>query len=76
MDQLKDVLGVGPIEYLMHWRMAVARDELRRRTRSISEIALAVRIQSAIVQHIVHHSGGLFYKTVSGQATLRSRLVW
>jgi AraC-like DNA-binding protein len=44
--RFKDVLGVGPIEYLMHWRMAVAKDELRRGTRSISEIALAVGFQS------------------------------
>jgi AraC-like DNA-binding protein len=45
--RFKDVLGVGPIEYLMHWRMAVAKDELRRGTRSISEIALAVGFQSS-----------------------------
>ena len=44
--RFKEVLGVGPIEYLMHWRMAVAKDELRRGTRSISEIALAVGFQS------------------------------
>jgi len=44
--RFKGVLGVGPIEYLMHWRMAVAKDELRRGTRSISEIALAVGFQS------------------------------
>jgi AraC-like DNA-binding protein len=46
-SRFKDVLGVGPIAYLMHWRMAVAKDELRRGTRSISEIALAVGFQSA-----------------------------
>jgi AraC-like DNA-binding protein len=44
--RFKDVLGVGPIEYLMRWRMAVAKVELRRGTRSISEIALAVGFQS------------------------------
>jgi len=46
-SRFKDVLGIGPIEYLMHWRMAVAKDELRRGTKSISEIALAVGFQSA-----------------------------
>jgi AraC-like DNA-binding protein len=30
----------------MHWRMAVAKDELRRGKRSIGEIALAVGFQS------------------------------
>ena len=44
--RFKEVLGVGPIEYLMHWRMAVAKDELRRGARSISEIALVVGFQS------------------------------
>ena len=44
--RFRNVLSVGPIEYLMRWRMAVARDELRRGTRSISEIALAVGFQS------------------------------
>ncbi|MGI4755629.1 MAG: AraC family transcriptional regulator [Janthinobacterium lividum] len=45
--RFRDVLGVGPIEYLMRWRMAVAKDELRRGTRSIGEIALAVGFQSS-----------------------------
>jgi AraC-like DNA-binding protein len=44
--RFKGVLGIGPIEYLMRWRMAVAKDELRRGTRSISEIALVVGFQS------------------------------
>jgi AraC-like DNA-binding protein len=45
--RFKNVLGVGPIEYLMHWRMAVAKDELRRGKRSIGEIAPAVGFQSS-----------------------------
>lgn len=45
--RFKQVLGVGPIEYLMRWRIAVAKDELRRGVRSIGEIALAVGFQSA-----------------------------
>jgi AraC-like DNA-binding protein len=40
--RFKQLLGMGPIEYLMRWRMAVAKDELRRGARSIGEIALAV----------------------------------
>jgi AraC-like DNA-binding protein len=46
-SRFKHVLGVGPIEYLMRWRIAVAKDELRRGTKSIGEIALAVGFQSA-----------------------------
>jgi AraC-like DNA-binding protein len=41
------VMGIGPIEYLQRWRMAVAKDELRRGTRGVGEIGLAVGFQSA-----------------------------
>jgi AraC-like DNA-binding protein len=41
------VVGSGPIEYLLRWRMALAKDELRRGTRSIGEIAFDVGFQSA-----------------------------
>ena len=40
------VVGLGPIEYLQHWRMALAKDDLRRGTRSIGEVALAIGFQS------------------------------
>jgi AraC-like DNA-binding protein len=45
--RFKNVLGVGPIEYLMSWRIAVAKDELRQGRRSIAEIALAVGFRSS-----------------------------
>ena len=38
-------VGVGPIEYLQKWRIALAKDELRLGHRSIGEIALAVGFQ-------------------------------
>lgn len=41
------VVGIGPIKYLQQWRIAIAKDELRRGGRSISEIALAVGFQSS-----------------------------
>lgn len=41
------VVGVGPMEYLQQWRIAIAKDELRRGSRSIGEIALAVGFQSS-----------------------------
>ncbi len=40
------IVGVGPIEYLQQWRIALAKDELRRGTSSVGEIALAIRFLS------------------------------
>ena len=45
--RFRKVMGTGPIEYLQQWRMALAKDELRRGTRSIGEIAVAVGFHSA-----------------------------
>lgn len=41
------VMGTGPIEYLQQWRMALAKDELRRGTHTMGEIALSIGFQSA-----------------------------
>jgi AraC-like DNA-binding protein len=41
------VVGLTPIEYLLRWRMTLAKDELRHGTRSIGEIALAIGFQSS-----------------------------
>jgi AraC-like DNA-binding protein len=41
------VAGIGPIEYLMHWRMALAKDELQRGKLSIGQIALAIGFKSS-----------------------------
>ena len=45
--RFQKVMGTGPIEYLQRWRMALAKDELRRGTRSIGEIAFAIGFQSS-----------------------------
>jgi AraC-like DNA-binding protein len=45
--RFRDVVGTGPIDYLLHWRIATAIDELRQGKRSIAEIAFAVGFQSA-----------------------------
>jgi AraC-like DNA-binding protein len=45
--RFRKIVGTGPIEYLLHWRMALAKDELRRGTRSIGEIALAIGFRSS-----------------------------
>ena len=41
------VMGMGPIEYLLQWRMALAKDELQRGKRSSGEVALAVGFKSS-----------------------------
>jgi AraC-like DNA-binding protein len=43
----RKVVGIGPIDYLSRWRMALARDELRHGAKSIGEIALAIGFQSS-----------------------------
>jgi len=45
--RFRRIVGMGPIEYLQHWRMALAKDELRLGKRSIGEIALAIGFQSS-----------------------------
>lgn len=42
----KDHVGVPPLEYLIRWRMDLARDALARDTLSISELARATGYQS------------------------------
>ncbi|AGZ40722.1 AraC family transcriptional regulator [Actinoplanes friuliensis] len=42
----KKQLGTTPGEYLIQWRMSLARDALRRNTRSISELAVATGYES------------------------------
>src|SRR3954471_17095984 len=36
----KNQVGTAPLDYLIQWRISLARDALRRNTRSISELAL------------------------------------
>ena len=42
----KNQVGTAPLEYLIQWRMSLARDALRRDTRSISELAFATGYES------------------------------
>ena len=42
----KNRVGTAPLEYLIEWRMSLARDALRRGTRSISELAFATGYES------------------------------
>ncbi len=44
--RFRTIVGIPPIEYLLHWRMALAKDELSRGTR-IGEIAFAIGFQSS-----------------------------
>ncbi len=41
------IVGVAPMRYLHSWRMAVAKDELRRGKRSVAEIAFLIGFQSS-----------------------------
>lgn len=45
--RFRNIMGIGPIEYLMRWRIALAKDALRRGTPSIGEIAFAIGFQSS-----------------------------
>ena len=44
--RFREIVGMGPIEYLLSWRMALAKDELRKGTRGIGEIAFAIGFKS------------------------------
>ena len=45
--RFRTVVGLGPIEYLANWRIAVAKDELSCGTKTIGEVALSVGFQSS-----------------------------
>ena len=45
--RFRHVVGLGPIEYLLQWRMALAKDELCSGRKSVLEIAYAVGFQSS-----------------------------
>ena len=46
-ERFQTAVGMAPMEYLTAWRLAVAKDLLRRRERSVSEIARQVGYRSA-----------------------------
>ena len=41
------LVGVAPMQYLHRWRMALAKEELRRGERSVAEIAFMIGFQSS-----------------------------
>jgi AraC-like DNA-binding protein len=45
--RFREIVGVGPIDYLLRWRMALAKDELRLARSTIAEIGFAIGFQSA-----------------------------
>ena len=45
--RFRAVMGLGPIEYLANWRIALAKDELSCGTMTIGEIALSVGFHSS-----------------------------
>lgn len=44
--RFRKVVGTGPIDYLLHWRIALAKDALRIGAMRSSEIAFAIGFQS------------------------------
>ncbi|CAM2148385.1 putative AraC-like transcription regulator [Pararobbsia alpina] len=42
IDRFKDLVGLPPLEYLIRWRMTIARDALKTGNDSLSSIAAAV----------------------------------
>lgn len=46
-DRFRRAVGVAPMEYLLHWRMALAKDLLRRKQGGIADIAERVGYSSA-----------------------------
>jgi AraC-like DNA-binding protein len=45
--RFRSIVGTAPLEYLLRWRMALAKDDLSRGTKSVSEIAFAIGFQSS-----------------------------
>jgi len=45
-SRFRNVVGMSPMGYLQHWRMAVAKDALHRGDKSIGQIGLAIGFQS------------------------------
>jgi AraC-like DNA-binding protein len=46
-DRFRRTVGVAPMEYLLQWRMALAKDLLRRRQGGVAEVARQVGYSSA-----------------------------
>lgn len=44
--RFRATVGMAPVEYLQHWRMALAKDALRLGARGIGEIGLSIGFQS------------------------------
>ena len=46
-ERFSGTVGVAPMEYLLAWRMALAKDLLRRRNMTVGEVAQHVGYGSA-----------------------------
>jgi AraC-like DNA-binding protein len=44
--RFRAIVGMAPIDYLLNWRMAIAKDALSRGTKSVGEIAFDIGFQS------------------------------
>jgi AraC-like DNA-binding protein len=46
-ERFAKVIGMTPLNYLLHWRIAVAKNLLAREEKSVAEVAFAVGYESA-----------------------------
>lgn len=71
-DRFMRIVGVAPMEYLLAWRMAVAKDLLRRRDATLSDVAERVGYSSASTfsaafsRHVGRPPGGYARAYASG----------
>ena len=45
--RFRSIVGIAPIDYLLQWRMALAKDALSLGTKSVGEIAFSIGFQSS-----------------------------
>lgn len=65
-DRFKRLVGLAPLEYLIHWRMTVAREALKRDRAPLGEIAEAIGYESET-------AFGLAFKRKFGESPGRYR---
>jgi AraC-like DNA-binding protein len=63
-SRFKRLVGTGPLDYLLRWRMQLAGKELRRNTESVASIALSLGYES-------ESAFGNAFKRVMGKAPKR-----
>ncbi len=72
--RFRTIVGTAPIDYLLHWRMALAKDALRCGERSSGEIAYAIGFKSpSAFSTAFTRAVGCSPKRFAGNAATKSR---